>query len=697
MFRKIEMTRRGSTLALFVFGLAAFLAMVALAVDMGWVYNRQRQWQNAVTAAAIAGYQQLRQDEQDGSGVAQLGLLSSSLSNDCATSAQSSLVKVSGAYSSSAVVQVMKAYAQANGFTLTDGMITLGPDRVMVDGQTPIPLFVAPMYGLPSVNVRGTATVINGKLSANQSSLVPLAMPHGDVLDLTTGVSVAALPPSGFTPGKEYILKLGLGGDNRNRVLVPLDGNQSQPLLAYGAAYWALGTWTVEWLIDYRGGSFLFPDDPDVENKLLALGVNYQVLHVDPCSNTDEVSPVVNAVPRIMDLFVKPRIQVYSSENNDPVMVILQKAQIPYGNYQPALADDYNALKNTYVFDSGILTGALNGFDWLHCHHEDFTGQSSKNSPSDNATARQYGYPDVLQLKQAVAYAIRGFVQSGHHLFAECYATETFDESLAQRGQRLHYASVYSDCLAFTGFDLNNPQINSTNASGFYLPDATNPLQQDSQNSLPGWGGLTTAFNAAYIKSNVTRMGTVSNTVCKYLSGQAGTGTFTFLGGHQPAADIGERLVLDNVLLGSQSPSALSRQQMSYGPVDLDPSSNVTGSSAYQSAFSTGFSGTVAVGDTLRTELGNLVSPTRTAVSLRWSADPGATWQSYAANSPRVVTVPLVEQNIYGYTTADTLNVVGLAQFLLENVPNQAPQRTDNGPVKVGQVRGVFLRYVAKP
>lgn len=702
--RKEVSRRHGATMVMTVTGFFALISMVALTVDVGHVYTQQRRWQNAVDSASLAAYQQLKVDKASGSGLASLGVFVPG-SADCPGSPASGALTAAGlsGYSQTRMSKVIMAFGRENGFEITDDMITFGADRVTIDGKQQVKLFVAPVLGLQEVEVRASQTVIGGKAAANVAATIPIAMPHGDVKEENGAVAVAALPAAGFTVGQEYIIKVGAGGANKNKILIPMDNAQAQHLLAYGVAYAALGSFNVDWLINYRGGSFLIPHDPKIETRLTNKGVTFTVLKVDACKGLDEVAPIYAAAPKIITCFQKPKIGVYSSQNPDPVMTILQQAEIPYGNYSPAIDEAYAANLNTFFFDTGIRANVLNTdkYDWLHLHHEDFTA----------------GRLDI-------ANTIRTWLSQGHHMYTQCFATETLDEALATDAMNKGATgtAIYENCLAFKDFyvtTLNKKGIPKTtsniddnNVGNFTLLDMMEPRCQNHATSVTGFGGATTSFLKSAARTTgtnpVTILATIGTTTAKYLWGKCGSGEFTFLAGHSQADLFGKRLVLNNILLGSQSSSALARSRSHFGPVELDPNDSRSGTTGYEDDFIFGNTRDIKKGDVLTAFSGNLPGQTRKAVALRANSDTTSTAEKVAANSARVVNVPLVSPSaqvpanlsaaqLYDYKSDDKVTVIGMAQFLVYDATAKTPARTDNGPVTDGQVRGVFLRYVAKP
>ena len=219
-------------------------------------------------------------------------------------------------------------------------------------------------------------------------------------------------------------------------ILIPMDYTQSNHLKAYGVAYWVLDYQVeVEWLLNYRGGSFMFTHTPTFEQELQLRGVKYERISGGKSS---EILAYVSSNDVNMDavkLEKAPKIAVYSPKNKQPwddaVTMALTFAEIPYD----------------VVYDPEVLDGKLSEYDWLHLHHEDFTGQFGKfwasyrghawyqqEVKSQNSTAKIYGYSKVSQMKLAVTKRIKQFLTEGGFLFAMCSATDTYDIALAAEG-----------------------------------------------------------------------------------------------------------------------------------------------------------------------------------------------------------------------------------------------------------------------
>lgn len=398
-----------------------------------------------------------------------------------------------------------------------------------------------------------------------------------------------------------------------NYILIPMDGKQSDHLKAYGIAYWVLKKDTeVDWLLNYRGGSFMCKYHPLVQNELTVRGVSYDIISDAEANQilAEIASPALNY--DIMKLEKYPKIAVYSPKSKQPwddaVTLVLTYAEIPYD----------------VVFDEEVMKGELTKYDWLHLHHEDFTGQYGKfygnyaNMPwyleqqkEAEDMARKHGFPKVSQLKLAAAKRIKEFVASGGFLFAMCSATDSFDIAVAAEGTdicermydgdpadpRAQEKLVYDNTLAFTNFRLvrdpytyefsdidnnaperglrqDNDYFNVFEFSAKWDPIPT-MLTQNHTKVIKGFYGQTTGFKKQLIKPDVVIMGENKEiNEAKYLHGVFGKGFWTYYGGHDPEdyqhtvyedpTDLnlhpnspGFRLILNNVLF----PAAKKKKQ----------------------------------------------------------------------------------------------------------------------------------------
>ena len=410
-----------------------------------------------------------------------------------------------------------------------------------------------------------------------------------------------------------FFLLLLFGGSvlKANHIFIPMDATQTNHLKAYGTAYQSLKNgYEIQWLINYRGGSFVLPFTAEARTECLLKGITFEVI---PDARLNSIlaeiaSPEVNA--DAVKLEKAPRIAVYSPKEKKPwddaVTLAMTYAEIPYD----------------VVYNREVLDGKLKEYDWLHLHHEDFTGQLGKFYRSyrhldwykeeervNLQTAKMYGYTKISELKKAVVRKIRDYVESGGFMFAMCSATDTYDIALAAMDVDI-CASVFdgdpadpdaqakldfSKTFAFQDFKLEmNPNVyeysdidvtdNRKMREGddyfvlFEFSAKWDPvptmLCQNHENMIKGFMGQTTAFQKDRIKSSVLVMGEnkVANEA-RYIHGEYGKGTWTFYGGHDPEdyqhlvgdpvteLDLhkqspGYRLILNNVLF----PAAKKKQ-----------------------------------------------------------------------------------------------------------------------------------------
>jgi hypothetical protein len=398
-----------------------------------------------------------------------------------------------------------------------------------------------------------------------------------------------------------------------NSIFIPMDEKQTDHLKAYGIAYWILkNNVEVDWLLNYRGGSFMCTYTPKIQNELVVRGVSYEIISAAKVNSivTEIASPALNY--DIMKLEKYPRIAVYSPKSklpwDDAVTLVLTYAEIPYD----------------VIYDDEVLNDLLPKYDWLHLHHEDFTGQYGKfysnyaNYPwyieqqkEAEETARRFGIHKVSQAKLAVAKRIKEFVAGGGFMFAMCSATDTYDIALAAEGvdicERMYDGDAadpqaqeklnFDNTFAFTEFRLSrdpyqyefsdidnnfpdrglrqdNDYFNIFQFSAKWDPIPT-MLTQNHVRVIKGFYGQTTGFKKKLIKSDVTIMGENADIKeAKYLHGVYGKGFWTFYGGHDPEdyqhtvgeepTDLklhpnspGYRLILNNILF----PAAKKKKQ----------------------------------------------------------------------------------------------------------------------------------------
>ena len=389
-----------------------------------------------------------------------------------------------------------------------------------------------------------------------------------------------------------------------SRILIPMDDTQANHLKAYGITFWVLENGVeTEWLLNYRGGSFMFPNIQEIENECVIRGVSYQIIaDVQASAILDDIAnPEVNM--ESVKLEVAPRVAVYSPSGklpwDDAVTLVLTYAEIPY----------------EVVYDEEILTGKLPKYDWLHLHHEDFTGQFGKfyrayrsaiwyqdEVSSQNASAQFMGFQKVSEMKSQVALDIRSFVLGGGFLFTMCSGTDSYDIALASQGVDICESMFdgdpaessansklnFEEGLAFQNYHLEmNPQVYEfSDIDGTKDHSTIKPindfftlfdfsakwdvvptmLTQSHERVIAGFMGQTTSFRKKFIRSDVTIMGDNRNIpTAKYIHGELGQGQWTFYGGHDPedyrhmvndpATDLnlhpnspGYRLILNNIL-----------------------------------------------------------------------------------------------------------------------------------------------------
>jgi hypothetical protein len=387
-------------------------------------------------------------------------------------------------------------------------------------------------------------------------------------------------------------------------LLIPMDEAQQNHIKSYGIAFWVLEQkLPIEWLLNYRGGSFLMENIPSIQKKCTERGVSFQVIAdaqvqaiyqeiADPEVNMEKVK-----------LEVAPKIAVYTPQGKQPwddaVTLVLSYAEIPY----------------TSIYDDEIIMGKLPEYDWLHLHHEDFTGQYGKfygaysaapwyreEVRNQEATAAKFGFNKVSEMKRAVAVTIKNFVLGGGFLFTMCSGTDSYDIALAAQEtdmvesvfdgdpsdpnaqKKLNFAqgfafqnyNIIKDPMVyeFSNIDGTEDHLKVKEENDFFtlfdfsakwdiIPTI---LTQNHTQVIHGFMGQTTSFRESYLKSEVTIMGESKNIKCaKYVHGEMGQGQWTFYGGHDPEdyqhrvgdppTDLslhpnspGYRLILNNIL-----------------------------------------------------------------------------------------------------------------------------------------------------
>ena len=387
------------------------------------------------------------------------------------------------------------------------------------------------------------------------------------------------------------------------KILIPMDVNQTNHLKAYGIAYSSLeNNSQVEWLLNYRGGSFLIDLSNKIKKECLLKNVTYKELSIEDISMIYATIEEENM--EIVVLEKTPKIAVYSPPEQQP------------WDDAVTLALTYAEIKYDIIFDDEVMTGELYQYDWLHLHHEDFTGQYGKflryrkqewyKNMQNNFTntAEKYGFNTVHKFKKTIALKIREYINNGGFLFAMCSATDSFDIALSYYlidfahqvydGTPIdnNYNSKinYSYGIAFENYELyldpsiyeystidfpssHQPTTRSAESDYFTLSNFSakwdpvpTMLTQNHVNNVNGFMGQTTGYNKNYIKNHVLILGEdLYSEQVKYIHGNVGKGTFTFLGGHDPEdyrhfvgdppTDLdlhrnspGYRLILNNIL-----------------------------------------------------------------------------------------------------------------------------------------------------
>ena len=366
-----------------------------------------------------------------------------------------------------------------------------------------------------------------------------------------------------------------VGGSSRvssQQLLIPMDDGQQNHLKAYGLTYAALKAgMKAEWLLNYRGGAFLLPDTPELRRRAGLDGISAEP--IDAGQLTAIRSEISNSNMDAIPLEKAPRVAVYTPPDAPP------------WDDAVTLALKYAGIEYTPIYDEEVQRGDLSKFDWLHLHHEDFTGQLNKfhlgyrDMPwfidlvqKNTSTARKLGHSNIPALKKAVAESIRAFVERGGFLFAMCGATETLELAIAASG--VDIAGSFADgtptddnadakmnwkrALAFQEVRLEqSPFVNAmSNIDGHQVnvPGRRQPLGaftlfnfsakfdpvaamlvQDHRSVISDFYGVTTSFNKSVLKPGTTVLAFEEGAPwVKYLHGDYGKGTWTYYGGHDP-------------------------------------------------------------------------------------------------------------------------------------------------------------------
>jgi hypothetical protein len=356
-------------------------------------------------------------------------------------------------------------------------------------------------------------------------------------------------------------------------LLIPMDEGQTDHLKAYGLTYWALTKGVdVDWLLNYRGGAFLLPAFDGLTAELAIRGITYTALNGAQAAQLIAEVESEGSNTAVVKLETPPRIAVYAPKQtlpwDDAVLLALTYAEVPY----------------TLLYDNEVLDGKLAEYDWLHLHHEDFTGQYGKffsfrttgwyieQQRQAEADARTRGFRKVSQLKLAVVQTIREYVTNGGFLFAMCSGTDTYDIALAAQGldivpaeydgdpvdpdaaQQLDFTRTFAFqnfSLSFNAYEYEHSDIDA----GLPPPQLRNPavdyftlfdfsakwdqvptmLTQNHVATIKGFIGQTTNFRKSLIKPNAVILAEApGREEVRYLYGTHGQGFFTFYGGHDP-------------------------------------------------------------------------------------------------------------------------------------------------------------------
>ena len=388
------------------------------------------------------------------------------------------------------------------------------------------------------------------------------------------------------------------------KILIPMDEEQTDHLKAYGIAFWSLeNNDPLNWLLNFKGGSFLLEGKEKIRQECILRGVKYYTVNG---SQLNEIySTIENNNMEIVLLEKSPKIAVYSPPEKQP------------WDDAVTLALTYAEIKYDVIFDDEVLNGELSNYDWLHLHHEDFTGQYGKFYKNYHRTAwykklksdfeynaAKHGFSSVQKLKKRIALLIKNFINQGGFLFAMCSATDSFDIALATQNVDIahevfdrtpidfDYKSKinYSNGIAFENYELfTDPMIyeySTIDLPPSHIPNARSAeqdyftlfefsakwdrvptmLTQNHVSVINGFMGQTTGFNKKFLKNYITILGEdPASDQTKYIHGNVGKGTFTFFGGHDPEdykhyvgdpqTDLslhrnspGYRLILNNVL-----------------------------------------------------------------------------------------------------------------------------------------------------
>jgi hypothetical protein len=405
-----------------------------------------------------------------------------------------------------------------------------------------------------------------------------------------------------------FLILLSLKGYTAS-ILIPMDEAQKNHLKAYGVAYYCLQEGvTVDWLLNYRGGSFLTEYTSTLINECNVRGISFEIISdVNVNAILNQIAdPHVNM--NVVRMEKAPRVAVYSPKDDliqdetDAVLNVLTFAEIPFD----------------IIYDTEVLNDKLAKYDWLHLHHEDFTGQHGRflhrqssliESKIQEATAQQFGFTKVSQMKLEVAKKIKAFTAGGGYLFAMCSAAETIDIGLSAEGldicesmydgddadpnaqSKLDFSKTFAfeDFTLIPGESRKFSSINAASQNSYYYEESSgyftlfdfsakwdiipSLLTQNHDHLVKEFIGQTTVFNKAHVKPTVTILGeNGENNAVRYIYSDLGNGHWTFYSGHDPEGwpgrgvtrnlnltpnSPGYRLILNNVLF----PSAKKKKQ----------------------------------------------------------------------------------------------------------------------------------------
>lgn len=372
-----------------------------------------------------------------------------------------------------------------------------------------------------------------------------------------------------------FILFFSFSVAQGSQLLIPMDAEyQENHLKSYGIAYWVLEqNVPIYWLLNYRGGSFLIPHTKDVEKECIIRGVSYEIIVESEAASilAEIASPSKNM--EAVKLEVAPKIAVYSPKTSlpwdDAVTMVLTYSEIPYD----------------VIYDEEVLRGDLKDYNWLHLHHEDFTGQYGKfyaayrdaswyiqQKREFEADAKRLGFDKVSEVKLAVAKEVRNYVLGGGFLFAMCSATDSYEIALAAEDVDICESMFDGDpadpaaqnklqfnrSLAFENYslivnplryeyssiDVTEKHVTAIREENDYFElfefsakwdVIPTMLCQNHTRYIKGFMGQTTAFFKDYLKPGVVVLGELESfNEARYIHGEAGKGFFTYYGGHDP-------------------------------------------------------------------------------------------------------------------------------------------------------------------